>query len=837
MANGISNILNSQLRLSGLSSGLDTDTVIKQMMRIEQMKVDKVKQDKQLLEWKRNDYREITSLLRTFKDEYFDILKPSTNFKSSTAFASYSVASSNSTIAAATAGVGAISKSHSLTVKQLATATKIESTSKVTGTVSGSLDITDFTLQGKQISINLDGVTRTLNLEDYSNITDLDTKLQAAINTAFGAGKLDVVTTEGVNQVEIKSLLSGSTFSISEVPNNFISDLGFSSGQQNYITGSDVNTDDYSAYTNGTFNIDLNGTTQTIQIDSASSVAEMTAKIQADINAKFGAGKIKVEDDGSKLTFTNLTGQALTMSSGDTNNILSKLGISSGVKLSTISSVEINLSGNEKGKTFTVNIGGTDTTVEIDQDYSDLDALASYIQTKLTGINVSKDATSNKLIFSSGAEEKIALQKGPEDSLTKLGFAASDNTSNRLSLRSGLNSIEGYFSTSVDFDAASNVEFVINGVDINLNKTFEDASINDVISAVNSSTAGVELRYDSLNDKFSLVSKATGIAEDITFTDTHPENGLLKALGINGGTKTAGQDSIFDLDGVLNMQRSSNNFTVEGVAYTLKGADPGSTVNIEINQDVDSLVDKIKGFVGKYNELISKLNSEVTEKKDRDYLPLTDEQKESMQEKDIETWEGKAKAGMLYGDSIISSITESMRSALTSSIKGVTTSLYKIGITTGSYEMKGQLLINEDKLRAAIKNDVDSVANLFTQESQYSYEEAINDSAKRTTRYQESGLAQRLYDVIQDNIRVTRDSKGNKGKLLEKAGITGDVTEFNNIMNKSIQEKDTLIDKLLDKLVSKENSLYAKFTAMEKALNQLNSQSSWLTQQFSGNMQ
>ncbi|MDD3706352.1 MAG: flagellar filament capping protein FliD, partial [Clostridiaceae bacterium] len=430
MANGISNILNSQLRLSGLSSGLDTDTVIKQMMRIEQMKVDKVKQDKQLLEWKRNDYREITSLLRTFKDEYFDILKPSTNFKSSTAFASYSVASSNSTIATATAGVGAISKSHSLTVKQLATATKIESTSKVTGTVSGSLDITDFALEGKQIGITLDGASKTISLENYTDISDLEAKLEAAISKAFGTGKLDIVTTG--NKIGLESLLAGSTFSISGA-----SDLGF------------------------------------------------------------------------------------------------------------------------------------DTT---------------------------------------------------------------DNTSNRLSLRSGLNSIEGYFSTSVDFDAASNVEFVINGVDINLNKTFEDASINDVISAVNSSTAGVELRYDSLNDKFSLVSKATGIAEDITFTDTHPENGLLKALGIDGGTKTAGQDSIFDLDGVLNMQRSSNNFTVEGVAYTLKGADPGSTVNIEINQDVDSLVDKIKGFVGKYNELISKLNSEVTEKKRRDYLPLTDEQKESMQE-------------------------------------------------------------------------------------------------------------------------------------------------------------------------------------------------------------
>jgi flagellar hook-associated protein 2 len=805
------------------------------MMRVEQMKVDKVKQDRQLLEWKRDNYREMTSLLKAFKDEYFDVLKPSTNFRSSSAFASYNVSSSNTEIATVVAKAGAMSKTHSLIVKQLAAAAKIEGTTSVAKAVKGSLEVSDLTLLGKQININLDGVTKTIALEDYTDISDLKTKLQASINTAFGTGKLDVVL-DG-NKIEFVSLLNGSTFSISEGANSFISALGFASGQQNYITGAEVKTSDFSIYTNGTFNIDLNGTVQTIQIDSASSVAELASKLQADIDAKFGPDKIKVEEDGSKLTFTSLTGQAVTMTSGSSNNILGSLGFTSGSKITATSSAEIDLSGNEKGKTFTVSIDGVDTTVEIDRDYNDLDDLVAYLQAQLGGVNVTKDASSNRLVFSGSAGQKIVFKKGPEDSLAKLGFEASDNTSNRISLNKGLKSIETYFSSGVVFDSEANVQFVINGTTINLNKTFAEATINDVMTGINTSSAGVEMKYDSLNGRFILTSKKTGVAEDITFTDTHETNGLFKALGIAGGTKTAGQDAVFDLDGVTDMKRGSNEFTVDNVVYTLKQAAPGTTVSIGVNADAGGLVEKIKNFVKKYNEMISKLTSETAEKRDRDYLPLTDEEKEAMSESDIKSWEEKAKTGLLRSDSIINNITSSMRKALMDSVSGVASSLYRIGITTGTYEMKGQLVINEDKLKAAIQDNPDAVAQLFTKESEYSYEEAMNDTGKKAARYAESGLAQRLYDIIQDNIRTTRDGNGKKGILLEKAGIQGDLTEVNNLMNDAIEDKDTLIDKLLEKLVDKENSLYLRFTAMEKALSQLNSQSSWLTQQFGGNTQ
>ncbi|MFZ5988615.1 MAG: flagellar filament capping protein FliD, partial [Bacillota bacterium] len=287
------------------------------------------------------------------------------------------------------------------------------------------------------------------------------------------------------------------------------------------------------------------------------------------------------------------------------------------------------------------------------------------------------------------------------------------------------------------------------------------------------------------------------------------------------------------LDGVSGMKRSSNEFTIDGVTYSLKSVS-AETVTIDVKGDVDAVVNNIKGFVAKYNELLDKINTRISEKRDRNYLPLTDEQKEAMKEDDIKNWESKAKAGLLNGDSILSGIVSNMRKALYDKVEGVSISLYDIGITTGLYQDKGKLIIDETKLRDALSNNYDAVVQLFTKESQYTYSESLEDSTKRTTRYNESGLAQRLFDITQDNIRTTRNSNGQKGALLEKAGITGDMTEFNSLIVDEIEAKDSLINKLLDRMYEKEEWYYQKFTAMERMLSEMNNQSAWLSQQTGG---
>ncbi|HYE83650.1 MAG TPA: flagellar filament capping protein FliD [Clostridia bacterium] len=842
MANNISSMLNSRLRFSGLASGLDTDSIIKQLMRIESMKVDKVKQDRQMLEWKRDNYRDVTNLIRGFKDSYFDVLKPASNFRSESAFATYDVTSGDESVVTAKAVTGAASTTHSITVRKLATAARIEKTVAdyhVTSSVEGSADITDFNLKGKQMKINYDGTSKIITLEDYTGMADLESKLQIAVDRAVGTGKIDVIANG--SKLEFEPLVDGSTFMLSEVSNNLLPTIGFSDGQKNYITGSSLTHPDLSV-ANGKIKVKLGADEKEIEIAGLTGVStldDLRYTLEAALNdnaSGFGAGSVSVKLNGDKLEIISNTGAGLVMSSAADNDVLGQLGINNGASAAAVSSSVIDLSGDEQYKSFILSVNGADKEIIIDKNYGSLNDLAVYIESKLTGVDVS--VVDGKLNFAAAAGDKLEFKKGPENTLEKLGFTAADNKGNRIPLDSSLESIEKYFSTAVDFNPAANVSFVINGVNINLKKTFSEATTQDVMNAVNTSSANVELKYDSLNDKFTLASKTTGVAETISIADTDAVNGLLKALGIEIANLKPGEDAEFDLDGVTGMKRGTNEFTIDGVSYTLKDVpDPVKEVSISVKANADALVEKIKEFVGKYNELIDKLNAEYSEKRDRDYLPLTDEQKEAMSEDDIKKWEEKTKEGLLKGDSILGKIIGDMRKALYDPVDGASASLYKIGITTGTYEQKGKLVIDEDKLKTAITNNIDAVTQLFTNDSEISYEESFSDSSKRQTRYKEIGLGQRLYDIIQDNIRTTRDADGNKGILLEKAGITGDLSEFENILSKEIDKKDTLIDTLLLKLVDKEDALYRKFTAMETAINQMNSQSAWLSQQFGGSQQ
>mgnify|MGYP001099186995 CR=1 FL=1 len=828
--NNISNLMNSRLRLTGFSSGLDTDSIISKLMEIEKTKIYKVQRAKQLLEWKRDGYRDITSKLRSLSDEYFNVLKPATNFRSSSSFASFNVTSGNESVVTAKANADAISKTHSIQVSALATSAKIVGVSGLAESVKGSNTISSLNLEGKQLDFTLDGVTKTINLHNYSSVADLETNIETALAGAFGSGKIDVLTTG--NQIEFKMLIDGSTLSVKDSANNFIGAIGYSAGQKNYIEGSNVNTN-YSAYTNGSFKLTLgNGTAQNINITDASDINDLTSKIQSaiDANAELN-GKIKVTNDGSKLSFQTTSGDAVKLNSGETNNVLDKLGFANGATVTGTSSNIIDLSGNEQGKSFTINVNGVDKTIQIDKDYSDLNELAAYINTQIGGtVNVAKDSESNRLVFSTSGNDKIIFNKGPEDGLQKLGFSATDNKSSAISLNSSLDSIKTNFKNELNVtDPNANVTFTINGQTIDVGKTYANATLSDVMNAINSSNAGVKMTYDSLTQKFSLEAKTQGATSTITLTDS--STGLLKSMGVIDGTYTQGTDAEFTLDGVSGMKRSSNEFTIDGVTYSLKGLS-SEAVNVNVEGNIDAVINNIKGFVSKYNELLDTINGKLSEKKDRNYTPLIDDEKDAMKEDEVKKWEEKAKLGILNNDSILSNIVNNMRRALYDKVEGVDLSLFDIGISTGLYQEKGKLVIDETKLKDALTNNYNEVVKLFTNESQYSYTQSLDDAGKRATRYNESGLAQRLFDTIQDNIRTTRNSNGQKGILLEKAGYIGDGSEYSNLIAKEIQTKNTLIDTLIDKMMDKEDWYYSRFSIMESALSDMQSQSSWLGNQF-----
>ncbi|MCM3004559.1 flagellar filament capping protein FliD [Priestia koreensis] len=112
-------------RISGLASGMDIDQMVSDLMKAERVPLDKMKQKKQQLEWQRDDYRSMNSLLLAFRNDTF-------NMKLSTSYRSRAVSSSNEGKVTATATSAASASSYSISeISQLASAATKISTGKI----------------------------------------------------------------------------------------------------------------------------------------------------------------------------------------------------------------------------------------------------------------------------------------------------------------------------------------------------------------------------------------------------------------------------------------------------------------------------------------------------------------------------------------------------------------------------------------------------------------------------------------------------------------------------------------------------------------------------------
>lgn len=621
----------SKLRLSGLASGLDTDQIVSDLMRAERIPLDRLYQKKQLAEWKRDAYREITNLLRGFISDYFDILKPSSNMRSLSLYQKYTVTSSDSSVVTASAGAEVTSLSHTIIVNSLATPSSAISTGGVTKPLTGA-DVEWFEITGE----------------------------------------------------------------------------------------------------NNSFSITYNNITKTITLPNG---------IYADAAAVVGNGS-----DG---------------------------------------------------------------------------LLKQLVSEAFPGVNVEVSGNAIQFTTPNPSDTITVTTNGSSGLLGNLGFVSGD--SNKLNLYDTMEKVSSKLSAgAIAFDANGQFTLTINGVDVVINKT---DTLSTMLNKINASNAGVTISYSSFTDKFTIVSRTTG--EGSITLDDHG-SGFLAAARLTSITE--GQNASFILDGVAG-SRTGNTFTIDGVTYTLLKAEPGVEKTVTLVQDVDATYNAIKSFVDKYNEIIDKINGKLSEKYDRNYLPLTQEQKEAMKEDEIKRWEEKAKTGLLRNDSILTKLIWDMRKALFDPISGVSESLHAIGISTGLYEEKGKLIINEAKLKEAIKNTPQAVMNVFAKESSIGYSPNLS-AADKAVRYSENGIINRLYDILQDNVRVSRDSNGRKGFLLEKAGIAGDATEFVNLISKEISQYEKEIDELSVLLFEKQEKYYAKFTAMERMLAQMNAQSNWLMMQL-----
>ncbi|HLR65147.1 MAG TPA: flagellar filament capping protein FliD, partial [Pseudogracilibacillus sp.] len=192
----------------------------------------------------------------------------------------------------------------------------------------------------------------------------------------------------------------------------------------------------------------------------------------------------------------------------------------------------------------------------------------------------------------------------------------------------------------------------------------------------------------------------------------------------------------------------------------------------------------------------------------RSYQPLSEEEKEAMSDKQIELWEEKAKSGLLRGESTIRDGMYALRGSLQGRVDGdgPFNMLSSIGIsTTANYLDGGKLEIDEDKLREALTENPEGVYDLF-----------VNNS-----KGDDRGLIHRFDDAL-DRTR---------GQIERKAGKST-ATLDNYAIGKEIKQLNSRISDFERKMVRVEERYWNQFTAMEKAISNLNQQSESLFSQF-----
>ena len=232
---------------------------------------------------------------------------------------------------------------------------------------------------------------------------------------------------------------------------------------------------------------------------------------------------------------------------------------------------------------FTIN----GTQVAIDTTTDTLSTVISRINSTVSGVTAS--LSGDKITLSSASN--ITLGSATDTSnflsaarLTNNGTGTITSASKMGGLNLGSTLATANFATA----PASAGSFKVNGVTVSYTST---STVNDVITAINNSTAGVTASYDSVNDRFTLTNKTegdVGIAlEDVT-GDFLAKAKLTTAAG---GALERGKNLLYRLNGGAVLNSNSNTVTasshgITGLSVTATKANSGSKVS-SINASTD----------------------------------------------------------------------------------------------------------------------------------------------------------------------------------------------------------------------------------------------------------
>ncbi len=815
--------LSSQIRgYGGLASGLDRDTLIEQMTSGTRAKIAKQGQQKTKLEWQMEAMRDITSKIYGFTSSYTSYAS-SNNLLSSTLFSRNKVAAvgDNSKYVSVT-GTAAGAENMSIAgIKQLASNARL-----TTGEVSNRALTTGEMLLGGAGS------------NDLSVKTDVSTIAGDAFYIKYGNKNYTVKLLDTDDyDYSMDAGTSGQPKAIESIQ-KALDNVTIGSGTDAQKLGDIVK-------------VEMDGTKVKFTVDETKSHGNTvmfnggTGNILQDLGiVKVGQDFSDLDDDEKTITKDGLTGTY-------------------DAKLTEEKTLAQRLSGSQ----ISFNYNGEIKWITLDkyEDTDTIDKVKEDLQKKLddafgknridvsvdTSAGAGKASLSFKTIKKGGATDESSTLSITSGSgiVGKTGaFGIVAGASNRVNLsanlkNSGLKSADKFVA-----DADGNYNLKINGVKVE--GITKDTTVKEIIDKINATEGiGVTVSYQEMSDRFVMTATGKGTSGDIEF-DNDTDNIAKYLFGDPTGADTTGdlpdatyeegKDAIISVkypgsDEAIEITRGSNTFTLDGLNVTLKGTfgyketaegsgvfeldNTAEAITFDASVDADKTVEAVKGMVDSFNEILELVNSHVKTKPDRDYSPLTDEQKEEMSESQIEKWETKAKQGILFADMDLRMMADNLRTIINS---GNSTELSAMGITVSTnYSDNGKLVFDEAKFRTALQKDPDAVRSAFTRAV------GKDDNGNVTSQ---GGLMVSMKNIMD---KYGSTTGATKGILIERAGsIYAPTSVLSNSLQKQMDRIDDYVKQLQKKLETETDRYISQFTSLETLISQMNNQSSYLSSMF-----
>ena len=797
-----SSLGNTALRgFGGLASGIDRDALIEQMTARTTSKITAKKQAMTKLEWKRDAYRSISNKIIDLQDNYLSY-SATKSLKNSDFFAKNQVSVQGdpdyTKYISATGNADTASRVSVLGVNRLATSATLISGEKKTenekdsAITLGGISASDFenkevktsNLSGTKLTFGtysitdkkfteeatftfptsyekkVDGKTETVTIDYTADSKDVVKQLNEALDSQGFLGK------DGKSG--IKFTLNGDQIQISQTPS--ITDKG-----KSYVIRGTSSALKSLGFNSGNMNQD--------EIDNGISLKEFN-------------------DHTSSLEAAAITKQPL--------------------------------SGYLKGKSISVSYGGQTKNIELigdKEEIKDFKAFKDSLQNKLdkafgsgkVTVGKGKDSKGSLTFTATDNKQTLQISAGSKELQNALGITSTQ--SNKISTGSSLWENRdklglGKYNTKEELnDALKN--FTVNGAKID--NITADTTVDGLLTAINNNKdAGVTATYLGSENKFVLSSNEKGEGRKITL-GADPKDTTDAANLIFGGVSQDGTDGEMSIlyNGVkTTITSSSNTFSIDGLdiratnTFNTGSATAEGGVSFTASADTEKVTETVKKFIEAYNAMIDEVRTQATTKPDSNYKPLTEDQKNEMNETSIKNWEDKAKEGILYNSSALKDLDNATQGIFSSMmINGVSyDDLEKIGISfSDDYTAGGKIVFDEEKFKTAMDSDPEKVSDLFTGTH---------------------GIVNTIDSTLSTYATRYASKNGNSyGVLIEEAGSEKlSLTLTNNSIYKELKDMQETITNLQSQLSTEQDRYISQFTQMERLINQMNSQSSYLSQ-------